>query len=221
MYDMFDRPQMLQDILEILTASALNEIDVMERENAYRLNNKPENYCGTGGIGCTDELPADDFDGTVRARDMWATIENQEFAGMGPQQLVEFALKYDAKVAERAGLVYYGCCEAVHDAMDDIIELLPNLRAVSVSPWCDREIAAEKLQDKYLYYYKPNPALICQPKAQWGEAETMVRETLDIARDCNLAMVMKDTHTFAGDASRPGQWVKMARQAVEEHMAAT
>jgi hypothetical protein len=30
---------------------------------------------------------------------------------------------------------------------------------------------------------------------------------------------MKDTHTFAGDASRPADWVKMARRCVDEYMA--
>jgi hypothetical protein len=219
MYDMYDNPRMLHDILEVLTASALHEIDVLQREGAYRVNNKPDDYCGTGGVGCTDELPSADFDGGVRAKDMWATIENQEFAGFGPRQLVEFALKYNARIAERAGLVYYGCCEAVHDAIDELIDLLPNLRGVSIAPWCDREIAARKLQDRYLYYYKPNPALICAPTAQWGQADAMLRETLDIARGCNVAMVMKDTHTFAGDASRPARWVKLARQAVEDHLA--
>jgi hypothetical protein len=141
---------------------------------------------------------------------MWGLAESQEFAGVGPKQFNEFAIQYQATIMERFGLVYYGCCEALHDHLDSIIGNFPNLRAVSVAPWCDREIAAERLQDRYLYYWKPNPATTCAPAVDWERVERTTRETLEIARDCCVAMVLKDTHTFCGDPTRPGRWTEMA-----------
>jgi hypothetical protein len=210
MIDFFENPALIHRMNELFLESALHELDVLESEGALRLNNSPDSYCGTGGIGCTDELPAGDCDGTVRARDMWGLAESQEFAGVGPRQFTEFAIQYQATIMERFGLVYYGCCEALHDQLDSIIANIPNLRAVSVAPWCNRETAAEKLQDRYLYYWKPNPATTCAPAVDWDRVEKTTRETLEIARGCCLAMVLKDTHTFCGDPTRPGRWTRMA-----------
>ena len=41
------------------------------------------------------------------------------------------------------GLVYYGCCEPVHDRLALIMEAIPNLRSVSVSGWSDLARVAE------------------------------------------------------------------------------
>jgi hypothetical protein len=87
---------------------------------------------------------------------------------------------------------------------------------MSVSPWCDREKAAEILQDKVLYYWKPNPTLTCAPRIHWQETTETIRETLHIARGCRLAMVLKDTHTFCGEPERPCKWVRIARDCIEE-----
>jgi hypothetical protein len=215
MMDMIDNPDLLHRLNAILLESAMHELDVLEAEGALRLNNLPDSYCGTGGIGCTDELPAADFEDTVRVRDLWGLAESQEFVGVGPKHFEEFAIQYQATLMERFGLAYYGCCEPLHNHLDAIIAGIPNLRAVSVAPWCDREIAAEKLQDKYLYYWKPNPTMTCTPVVNWDEVARVTRETLEIARGCCVAMVLKDTHTFCGDAERPGRWVDIARGAVE------
>jgi hypothetical protein len=216
LFDMYDNPEMLHEILSLLLESHLHEMKVLEQQGAYRLNQHPDIYCGTGGLGLTDELPADDCNGQVRPEDLWALVENQEYTGVGPEQVYEFAVKYAIQAVARCPLVYYGCCEPVHDYIDMLLESFPNLRAMSVAPWCDRQIAARALQDKYLYYWKPNPALTCAPNVHWDQVEQNVRETLEIAGQCRLALVLKDTHTFAGDATRPGKWVQIVRKCTEE-----
>jgi hypothetical protein len=118
LFDMYDNPQLLHDILDVLVESHLHEMKVLEEADAYRLNNDPDIYCGTGGIGVTDELPTEGFDGHVRPEDLWGLAENQEYAGVGPEQVYEFAVKYEAKAIQRCALAYYGCCEAVHDYID-------------------------------------------------------------------------------------------------------
>jgi hypothetical protein len=94
---------------------------------------------------------------------------------------------------------------------------LPRLRWVAVSPWADRQLAADKLGNRYVYCYKPQPALICRERPDWGAAERELRETLAIARGCRVSLVMKDTTSFFGDPSRATRWVEMAMRVAEEH----
>ena len=114
-------------------------------------------------------------------------------------------------VIERFGLCYYGCCEPVH-ARWPVLQQIPNLRRVSVSPWCDQAYMAEQLGQDYIFCRKPNPTLIST--ASWDEEmlRADLRQTLEVAGDCNLEIVMKDVHTLADEPWRLGRWVEIARQ---------
>jgi hypothetical protein len=112
--------------------------------------------------------------------------------------------------------VAYGCCEPLDHKIDLLIERVPNLRWVSVSPWANRELLAQKTGGSYVYVYKPNPSRICSPDPDWPAAEREVRETLSIARGCPIHIVMKDTHTFHDDAQRITRWAEMASRVVRE-----
>ncbi len=57
---------------------------------------------------------------------------------ISPRMFSQFFLPTMAEVSRQFGLIYYGCCEPVHDRWEKIIAAIPNVRAVSVSPWCDR-----------------------------------------------------------------------------------
>jgi hypothetical protein len=65
----------------------------------------------------------------------------------------EFILPYQMQILEKFGLNYYGCCEAM-DYKFDIIKKIHNLRKVSVSPFTNVKIAAEKLEDRYIAEWK-------------------------------------------------------------------
>ncbi|HAU37655.1 MAG TPA: hypothetical protein DCX07_08050, partial [Phycisphaerales bacterium] len=111
MLDMYDDPPLLHEIMTVLRDDALNEWETCEREGVLSLNNGPEDYVGSGGVGAIEELPADGFDGKVRLRDLWALGESQELVGVGPEMFYEFALQYQLPILNRFGLVCYGCCE--------------------------------------------------------------------------------------------------------------
>lgn len=216
MMDMYDEPQLLHELMALLRDSTLSELDTYEREGVLTLNNGPTDYVGSGGLGCTDELPAEDFDGRVRCKDLWVLGESQEFVGVGPQQFYEFALQYQLPLLDRFGLVCYGCCEPLDRKFDLIIKHIPKLRRVSVAPWCDRALAAEKLADRYIYSWKPNPSMICRPTVDYDAVEKVTRETIETARGCCLEMVMKDTHTVHGDAERFTRWSEIASRLAAE-----
>jgi hypothetical protein len=57
---------------------------------------------------------------------------------------------------KRYGLNYYGCCEPL-DRKIDILEKIPNLRKISMSPWVDLERATRNVGREYAVSWKPNP----------------------------------------------------------------
>jgi len=216
MLDLYDNPEMIHELMNFLCNEQIREYEFYEKEGALSLNNEADFVTGSGGIAHNDLLPAEDFDGKVRLKDMIVWGESQETVGISPAQFEEFVLQYQLKVLNRFGLVDYGCCEPLDSRFDLIIKNIPNLRWVSVSPWCNRKLAAEKLQDKYVYVYKPNPSRICSPDPDFEAAERDIRETLEIAKGCAVHIVMKDTHTFCNQPDRITRWTDMASRIAEE-----
>ena len=216
MLDIYDDPRLLHDLMAFLRDSRMRELDTFEREGLLHLNNGPEDYVGSGGLGYTDQLPQKDFDGKARVKDLWGLCESQEFVGVGPEQFNEFALQYQLPVINRFGLVCYGCCEGLAQKVDLVKKHIPNLRRVSVSPWFDVETAARKLENRYVFSWKPNPALVCGPSVDWANVQAVTRHTLEATRGCCVEMIMKDTHTFHGDKDRIRKWTEMCLRLAEE-----
>jgi hypothetical protein len=215
--DLHDAPGFVHELMSFLRDEQLAELDFMEREGLLGLNNGPMDLTGSGGIAASDALPGAGFDpGRVHCRDLFAWGESQETTGVSPDQFAEFVLPYQRSVLDRFGLVDYGCCEPLDTRLHLVIEAFPRLRWVSVSPWADRALAAEVLGGRYVYCWKPQPALICREHPDWEGAEREIRETLAITRGCALSLVMKDTTGFFGEPARATRWASMARRVAEE-----
>jgi len=214
MMDMYDNPQLLHDLMALLRDDMFNMLETFEREGVLTPNWGGEDMVGSAGVGAIDELPAPDYHGITRLCDMWVLGEGQALVGVGPEQFYEFALHYELPILNRFGLVCYGCCEPLDSKFDLIMKHIPRLRRVSVSPWCNRGIAAEKLGDKYIYSWKPNPASLCSGSVDYKKLEKDIQETLDIAKGCCIEIIMKDTHTFQGDRRRVSEWSRIASEIV-------
>ena len=208
--DMYDHPDFLHAMMAFLRDDFLHEWQLYEREGVMTLNNQPDSLLGSGSIGHTTDLPADDFPGQVRMQDMWCWGESQETVGVGPAQFDEFVLQYQLPLMNRFGLVDYGCCEPLDTRFDLLLRQVPRLRSVAVSPWCNRALAAQKLGGRCVYVWKQNPTLLCAPEPNYALAEHEIRETMEIAKQCSLVMVMKDTSTFHNQAERITRWTDLA-----------
>jgi hypothetical protein len=213
---MYDDPEGLHGLMRFLRDDHLAYAEWLEREGLLTLNNEND-YTGSGSMGYTRRLPQPEWKpgDRVRLRDRWALLESQETVGVGPELFAEFIFPYQRDIAARFGAIYYGCCEPVHTRWD-VLKNLPNLRRVSVSPWCDQPFMAEALGRAVVFSRKPNPTLIST--ASFDEAAILadLRETLCAARNCRLEIVMKDVHEVAGQPRRLARWVELARQAVAE-----
>ena len=216
MMAMLDNPNGLHRLMSFLRDDFMNYLDWMERERLLPLNNE-DDYIGSGSIGYTLDLPHIDLNGgtAARVKDMWGLSESQETVGVSPSMFEEFVFQYQAPIISRFGLAYYGCCEPIHARMR-IIKRLPNLRAVSVSPWCDQPKMAEECRGKYVFCRKPNPALISTDRWDEEAIREDLRGTLRVTPGCAVELVMKDVHTLRDQPWRLGRWCDLAREVYAE-----
>lgn len=210
---MIDEPETVHRLMAWLRDEHLHFIAWCEKEGLLSLNNGAD-YVGSGGVGCTDELPRALIraGGNVRLSDMWGFTESQETVGVSPDMFAEFVLPYQLPIAEKFGLNCYGCCEPLDGRMKYVMKI-PRLRRVSVSPWANQEKMAELLGKRIIFSRKPNPAPIC---ASFDEPAIRkdLRNTIEIAKGCALEIIMKDTHTIQGQPWRLEKWVEMALEEV-------
>ncbi|MDR3707638.1 MAG: hypothetical protein P4L33_05015 [Capsulimonadaceae bacterium] len=213
MVDMLDEPDNLHRLMAILRDGTIARLESLEQNGLLTLNNDGS-YVGSGGFGWTRELPADGFDGHVRLRDLWCLSESQETVGVSPGMFAEFVLPYQLPIINLYGLSCYGCCEAL-DLRWKYIKEIPNLRRVSVSPWSDRAVMADNLQDKYVYSMKPNPADLAMDAFPEERIRETLRHDLEVTRGCHIEVIMKDCHTIGNDPSRAVRWTQIARGEAE------
>ncbi|MBI4976602.1 MAG: hypothetical protein HZC28_03925 [Spirochaetes bacterium] len=214
MLTMYDNPGGLHALMSFLRDDRLNALSYLEREELLTINNE-NGYTGSGGVAYTHELPQkDNPSGTpVRMKDLWGFAESQETVGVSPEMFAEFILPYQVPLLEKFGLNCYGCCEPVDKRLKYILPI-KNMRRISISPWSDQESCAEQMGNRYVFSRKPNPAMIC---AQFNEDEIRadIRRTLSIASECNLEIIMKDTHTVMHEPERITRWIKIVREEIE------
>ncbi len=209
------RPKFIHQLMERLVEAWLHRLEQYEKLNILTLNNG-SNTVGSGGLGFTDELPQSDFDGThVRPIDMWGFCTAQIFVGVSPRMHEEFALQYERRWLERFGLTYYGCCEPLHKKIH-ILESIPNLRKVSVSPWADRKEAAASIGDKYVLSLKPHPAFFAAQSWDLEAARKDLCQDLEETKGCTVEVIMKDISTCRGEPRRLWEWADMATEVTEK-----
>jgi hypothetical protein len=214
--DMYDAPDLLHRLLAFLRDDFMREIDLFEQQEAIGLNNTPDHVTGSGGLSPTRALPGETLDGPPGARHCVCWAESQETGVVGPDQFDEFVLQYQLPLLQRFGLIDYGCCEPLDRKYDLLMQKIPNLCWLAVQRWADRPLAAEKIGPDYVYVYKPNPTPICTPTPDWDDAEKDIRDTLEVARNCPLHIVMKDTHTFCNQPERITRWTDLASRLAQD-----
>ncbi len=209
----YDEPDAIHRIMAYLRDDRLSYFDFLEREKLLGLNNN-STHVGSGSPGFTTALPQPGYNGTPKLKDLWLWMESQETTAISPAMFNEFFLPYMADICKRFGLIYYGCCEPVHDRWDFLIQAIPNIRAVSISPWCDMQVIAEKLGRKYVFSRKPRPAPISGSSPDWDMLKKDIDETLYAAKDCNLEIIFRDVYRIGNDRERLRKWADLVRSRI-------
>jgi len=214
MLDMYEEPQMLHDAMSLLEEGNREMVRQFVDQNLLDINND-STYHSSGGYGWTDELPAVGFDPDhVRPCDMWSSAEAQELAQVSPEMHAEFSLAYENRLLAPFGLNGYGCCEDLTRKLEYVFRI-PKIRRISISPWANVDVCAEKLKGKYIFSWKPHPAHLVG-NFDSGKIRQYIQHAVDVAKvnGCVLEMILKDTHTCERHPERFDQWTKIAREIV-------
>lgn len=209
----YDEPEAIHRIMAYLCNDRISYLEWLEQEKLLGLNNN-STLVGSGSPGYTTVLPQSDYNGTARLKDLWLWMESQETTAISPAMFNEFFLPYMADVSKRLGLIYYGCCEPVHDRWDMIITSIPNVRAVSVSPWCDMNDIAQKLGKNCVFSRKPKPSPISGVTPDFETLKQDIDETVTAAKDCNLEIIFRDVYRINNDRSRLRKWADLVRSRI-------
>ena len=137
---------------------------------------------------------------------------------VSPAMHEEFELEYMMQIFERFGAVYYGCCEPLH-LKTEMIRKYPNVRKISMSPWANKRIGAEKLGSDYVMSIKPNPAFLAFDHFEKENAVKEIVEALDACRDnktpCEI--ILKDLTTVKSDLSQLIEWSDLIMKVAEDY----
>lgn len=210
--DLLDRPEYMHALARKLTDVFLDRVRQYEELNLFEGNQ--DLLHGTAAY--TDQLPSPECDGVhFKAKDVWGRGAAQVFVSVSPAMRDEFDLPYMAEAMEPFGLVYYGCCEPLHNQIDNLAKI-PHLRKITVTPWANYDLAAEQIGKKYVYSAKANPANV----AMDAMSEEVIRAELKKITDacyrngCNFELVLKDISTVSYHPEHLERWARIAKEYV-------
>jgi len=209
-------PEGLHRLMSFLCDEHIAYAEWLESEGLMTLNNEND-YMGSGSMGYTHDFPKNGKSNTdsIKMDDIWVLVESQETVGVGPKQFEEIFFPYQLEIARKFGKCYYGCCEPVNNRYH-VLKKIPNLARISISPWTDEEFMAGALGSDIIYSRKVNPSYISPPGMNEDLLRNEIRQTLEIARDCRIELIMKDVHTLNNEPERLPRWVEIAREEVEK-----
>ena len=222
MIDLVDRPELVHAGVERMVDAWMTELDQFEAINALSLD-CDNTRIGSGGYGYAGQLPGSKFNpARVRPQNMWGCSNAQIFSEVSPQMHWEFALQHDMRWLARWGLTYYGCCEPL-DRKIEILRRIPNLRKISVSPWCNTANMVAKVGRDYVMSRKPSPAILAEDRWRPERARQDLCDFLDAAGypragHCHVELIMKDISTVHGQPQRLWEWARMAMEVVQQYV---
>ncbi len=214
MMGLYDEPDLFHVAVDRLVDAWMAELDQLEQQKLLSLDNENVRV-GSGGYGYISELPGNDFaPDHVKPHNMWGCSNAQIFSSVSPDMHWDFALAHDMRWLERWGVNYYGCCEPLDNKLD-LMRRIPNLRKVSVSPWCDSGKIINGLGSDFVLSRKPSPAVLATDTWHPDQARQQIREFLDLTEgQSHVELIMKDISTVRHDPKRLWDWARIAMEEV-------
>ena len=209
------RPDMVHAAADRMVDAWMAELDQFVEQNLLSLDCN-NTRVGSGGYGYVSALPGPRFEPEhVKPHNMWGCSNAQIFSDVSPDMHWAFAVEHDLRWLTRWGLTYYGCCEPL-DGKIDMLRRIPNLRKISVSPWCNPERAVNEIGRDYVISHKPNPAILAETQWDPVQARKNIRAFLDAAGgQCHVELIMKDVSTVRYHPQRLWEWTALAMEEAE------
>jgi len=215
MLDIIARPDMVHAAVDRMVDAWMAELDQFVEQNLLSLDCN-NTRVGSGGYGYVSALPGPRFEPEhVKPHNMWGCSNAQIFSDVSPDMHWAFAVEHDLRWLTRWGLTYYGCCEPL-DGKIDMLRRIPNLRKISVSPWCNPERAVNEIGRDYVISHKPKPAILAETQWDPVQARKNIRAFLDAAGgQCHVELIMKDVSTVRYHPQRLWEWTALAMEEAE------
>lgn len=214
LFSIYDFPDEYKEIMDLIAEEYLAYFNFLESNNAIMPTTKFETLA-QGSWCCTDELP--ETKEKFISTDVWGFMDSQETVGISADMFEEFIFPCYIKIAQRYGLLSYGCCEPIDPFWDKCISKLPNLRKASISPWCNEEYMGERLRGKKIIYHrKPSPNYLGVGENLDEDAVTKhMDRTLEAACGCSLEITQRDVLTVNNDPFKVKRYVEIIRERCE------
>ena len=211
--DLIDEPEHSHNIVSKIFECEESRLQQMEDLDLFEI----DQY----SLHCTAALCSDlakDYDGgKVLRKHIWGRGMAQIFASVGKDMHEEFDINYMKELLGKFGLSYYGCCEPL-DAKMDIVEKIPNLRKVSITPWANVDVAAEAIGKKYVLANKPNPAAVTMPLDEDALRKEIGRTLAAVKRNgCSCDIVLKDISSAGNDVRNLIRWEQITMEMVKNY----
>ncbi len=208
--DLLDRPELIHAILDRFTNAFISQIEQINKLGVYDVNG---HLCHCSHT-FSDRAPGSRCDPNyATSYDGWTFSMAQLFTSVSPDINREFEVPYMSKIFSYFGAVYYGCCERLDDRLD-VIDMMPNIRKISCSPWSDREHFAAVLPKKYIMSNKPNPSYLAGAVFDEDVIRADFRRTIAAAKTngLELELLLKDISTVNNDPQRLWRWSEIAME---------
>jgi len=214
MINLVDEPEFVEAVAARYVECAMVRMKKY-RELGIWASNNASCRVGSGGYGLVSCLDTPEKAPMgCDTRQMWGCGNAQIFSEVSPEMHWQFSLQYELSWLSQFGLNYYGCCEPLYRKMD-LMDRIPNLRKVSMSPWNHWDEAAERCRGKYVMSCKPNPAMFAagtlQEESARREIEKIVRET----EGCSIEIILKDISTVNYRPEQLTRWAAVARETLD------
>lgn len=211
--DLLDEPEFSHLMAASMRDYYLSLHKQMEELNLFEA--EPLDIHCTSALNST--LPGNFDGGTVRQSQVWGRGAAQVFSSVSKAMHEEFDIAYMKEIMEPFGLVYYGCCEPL-DKKIDIVEKIPHLRKISITPWADINCAAEVIGNRYVIASKPNPSSVCG-KLDEAQLRKELGTILSACKryNCSFDLVLKDISSVGYNLENLVRWEQIAMEMVQQY----
>lgn len=214
--DLVERPEFCHALTERLTC--IKENVIRQYEELELFDNEGDTLHCTPIL--TNDLPGKEGrrGAPLTRKDVWGRGTAQIFASVGKAMHEEYDIEYMKRTIGSCGLSYYGCCEPLDKKMD-IVEKLPNLRKVGMTPWADIDVGAEAIGKKYVLSSKPNPASVARPVLDKAELKKEIGKILAACKrnSCSVDITLKDISTCAFRPQNIFEWEQIVMDMVKSY----
>lgn len=208
---MYDNPDELHQLMQFLVDDFFRLLR-WEEQQGLLTPNWINDHAGACSYGFTNMLPQQKYNNIdllngatdIQFSNCWLNINSQETVGISKDMYKEFVLPYYRQIINSAGRVYYGCCEPVHDLYENCLDEFDNISKFSVSPWCDEQAFAEKINGKNIIYSrKPSPNFIgIEKDFNEKEYERHIEKTFKSIKNNKLEIIHRDIYALNGNIDK-------------------